>query len=79
MVTPYKVLEEYVFHVNGLSNVKGRIIQPVGLPSSNLTWEASHNSGSHVMNNGGSLDFVRDNLFQYMNTLDSSSKPDPRY
>ncbi|WP_162287014.1 hypothetical protein [Pantoea stewartii] len=79
MATPYKILEEYVFYVSGLSNVKGRIVEPLGTGSANVSWQSSHISGAHISNNGGSLDFVRDSLFQYMDTLNASSKPDPTY
>lgn len=79
MPVPHKILEEYVFDVPGLGTVKGRIVEPVFLQPSVLLWQTSHSGNTHVMNNGGSMDIVRELLFQYVDTLDSSSKPNSYY
>lgn len=79
MPVPHKILEEYVFNVPGLGTVKGRIVEAL-LPNSSLVlWQASHVGNTHVMNNGHDIDIVRELLFQYVDKLDSSSKPNPSY
>ncbi|MDI3440355.1 hypothetical protein QLG07_12875 [Erwinia sp. V90_4] len=79
MPVPHKVVEEYIFDVPGLGTVKGRIVEPMIPFTSPLFWQTSHSGNTHVMNSGGDIDIVRELLFQYVDTLDSSSKPNSYY
>ena len=79
MPVPHKVLEEYVFDVPSLGRVKGRIIEPI-FPNTSITyWEASYSGGAQVQNYSENIDTVRELLFQYVDTLDSSAKPNTSY
>lgn len=79
MPAPYKVVEEYIFNVPDLGTVKGRIVDPMIPFTSPLFWQTSHSGNTNVMNSGSTLDIVRELLFQYVDTLDSSSKPNSDY
>ena len=79
MPVPNKILEEYVFDVPGLGTVKGRIVEPVFPPGSFIYWQTSHSGSTHVQNFSKNIDLVRELLFQYAETLDSSAKPNTEY
>ncbi|WP_370620457.1 hypothetical protein [Pantoea ananatis] len=80
MSLPYKIVEEYVFHVNGVGVVKGRIIETVGISPLLRQWETSFDDGSNPQNTNGTLDSVRDQLFQYMDKFNgNSAKPNTYY
>ncbi len=80
MSVPYKIVEEYVFHINGVGAVKGRIIETVGISPLIRQWETSFHDGSSAQNTNGPLDFVRDQLFHYMSKFNGhSAKPNTFY
>lgn len=80
MALPHKIVEEYVFHVNGVGTVKGRIIESIGISPLIRQWETSFHDGSHAPNHNGTLELVRGELFFYMDKFNGhSAKPNTHY
>ncbi|ELQ6021950.1 hypothetical protein R2217_000749 [Cronobacter turicensis] len=79
MPVPNHILEEYVFDVSGLGTVKGRIVKPIFPNTSVIYWQISHIGSTHVQNFSENIDTVRELLFHYADTLDSSAKPNTAY
>lgn len=79
MPIPHKILEEYVFDVPGLGTVKGRLVEPVLPQFPIIYWQCSHICSAKEQNYSDDIETVRELLFQYVDKLDSSAKPDTSY
>lgn len=80
LTTPYHIVEEYVFHPEGLSHViHGRVIVSVGLGRDHWAWETDYVDGSHKFDHSTSAETARNALFEYVNNLDTTSVTKAKY